>query len=54
MKVQVSDVGIRIASNISYNIPERWIKGFADNNQGLAMDGKSNNAFAVVGSRHRV
>ena len=41
MKVQVSDVGIRIASNISYNIPERWTEGFNDNYQGLAIEGKS-------------
>ena len=41
MKVQVSGVGIRIASNIRYNIPERWIEGFADNYQGLAIKGKS-------------
>ena len=36
-----SDVGIRIASNISYNIPERWIEGFADKYQGLIIKGKS-------------
>ena len=41
MKVQVSGVGIRIASNIRYNIPERWIEGFADKYQGLAVKGKS-------------
>ena len=41
MKIQASCVGIRIASNIRYNIPERWIEGFADNYQGLAIEGKS-------------
>ena len=41
MKVQASGVGIRIASNIRYNIPERWIEGFADKYQGLAVKGKS-------------
>ena len=41
MKVQASGVGIRIASNIRYNIPERWIEGFAENYQGLAIEGKS-------------
>ena len=37
MKVQASGVEIRIASNMRYNIPERWIEGFADNYQGLAI-----------------
>ena len=41
MKVQASGVGIRIASNIRYNIPERWIERFADKYQGLAIKGKS-------------
>ena len=40
MKIQASCVGIRIASNIRYNIPERWIEGFAENYQGLAIEGK--------------
>ena len=31
----------RIASNIRYNIPERWIEGFADKYQGLIIKGKS-------------
>ena len=40
MKVQASGVGIRIASNIRYNIPERWIERFADKYQGLAIKEK--------------
>ena len=43
MKVQASGVGIRIASNIRYNIPERWIERFADKYQGLAIKGKAQN-----------
>ena len=41
MKIQASGVGIRIASNIRYNIPEQWIEGFTDSYQGLAIKGKS-------------
>ena len=41
MKVQASGVEIRIASNMRYNIPERWIEGFADKYQGLIIKGKS-------------
>ena len=52
MKVQASGVGIRIASNIRYNIPERWIEGFADKYQGLIIKGKKYQAFAGTGSRH--
>ena len=51
MKVQASGVEIKIASNMRYNIPERWIEGFAENYQGLAIEGKST-AFAETGSRH--
>ena len=41
MKVQASGVEIRIASNMRYNIPERWIEGFVDKYQGLIIKGKS-------------
>ena len=50
MKVQASGVGIRIASNIRYNIPERWIERFADKYQGLAIKGKAH-ASAEIDSR---
>ena len=52
MKVQASGVEIRIASNMRYNIPERWIEGFADKYQGLAIKEKKTQSFTGTDSRH--